>query len=255
MKAVIIEDEKAAIRNLKAQLHEIAPSLEIVAELDSIVETIEWFNANSEPDLLFLDIHLADGSAFEIFEHIQIGCSIIFTTAYDEYALKAFRVNSIDYLLKPICESDLVRAWEKFNRLHQTTANISPTNMQQLILELQQASHYKTHFLVPLKGDKLIPLSAEDVLFFYILDGSVKAVVAEGREYVLPQTLDELTACLHPKLFFRANRQFLIARKAIVDMSLWFNGRLVVNLKLPTCEKLIISKARVGEFKRWFMEG
>lgn len=251
MKTVIIEDEKAAVRNLTALLNEVDPRIEIIAILDSITETIHWFQENPEPELVFVDIHLADGSAFEIFEHINISCPLIFTTAYDEYALKAFKVNSIDYLLKPISSSDINSAIEKLNLLR-NSGNTQHGDIRLLIKELRQKESYKTHFLIPLKGDKLLPLPAECILFFYIHEGNVKAVVSESKEYILPMNLDELTDSLNPTLFFRVNRQYLISRQAVQDIDLWFNSRLSINLTIPTKEKIIISKARVGEFKQWF---
>ena len=237
MNALIIEDEKAAVRNLTALLSEAAPHIGVVAVLDSIAESIDWFRANAMPDLIFLDIHLADGSAF--------------TTAYDEYALRAFKVNSIDYLLKPIGGSDIRKAIGKLEQLR-SEAPSKEFDYSRLIHVLKRQESYKTHFLVPIKGDKLLPLSVDMILFFYINDGLVKAVVTDGREYTFTQTLDELSDCLNPDIFFRVNRQYLISRKAVSDIDLWFNGRLSVNLKVPVQEKILVSKARVGEFKDWF---
>lgn len=251
MNAVIVEDEKAAVRNLEALLAEVAPEIEVVAVLDSIAESVDWFRAHPAPDLVFLDIHLADGSSFEIFGQADISCPIIFTTAYDEYALRAFKVNSIDYLLKPIGQSDIRKALGKLQRLR-SEAPAKEFDYSRLVNLLKRQESYKTHFLVPMKGDKLFPLSVDMILFFYINDGLVKAVVGDGREYTFTQTLDELSDCLNPNLFFRVNRQYLISRKAILDIDLWFNGRLSVNLKFPVRDKILVSKARVAEFKEWF---
>lgn len=251
MNAVIVEDEKAAVRNLEALLAEVAPEIEVVAVLDSIAESVDWFRAHPAPDLVFLDIHLADGSSFEIFGQADISCPIIFTTAYDEYALRAFKVNSIDYLLKPIGQSDIRKALGKLQRLR-SEALAKEFDYSRLVNLLKRQESYKTHFLVPMKGDKLFPLSVDMILFFYINDGLVKAVVGDGREYTFTQTLDELSDCLNPNLFFRVNRQYLISRKAILDIDLWFNGRLSVNLKFPVRDKILVSKARVAEFKEWF---
>ncbi|MFV0582786.1 MAG: LytR/AlgR family response regulator transcription factor [Parabacteroides gordonii] len=251
MNALIIEDEKAAVRNLKALLCDEAPDIEIIAVLDSITESVEWFRANPMPELIFLDIHLADGSSFEIFEHVDITCPIIFTTAYDEYALRAFKVNSIDYLLKPIGQSDIRKAIGKLRQL-KAESPVKEPDYSSLISVLKRQESYKTHFLVPVKGDKLLPLSVDMILFFYIHEGNVKAVVTDGKEYTFTQTLDELSDCLNPNLFFRVNRQYLISRKAVLDIDLWFNGRLSVNLKVPVAEKILVSKVRVSEFKEWF---
>ena len=255
MNALIIEDEKAALRNLKALLAEAAPGIIVVGEIDSIHDSIEWFQTSAMPDVVFLDIHLADGSAFEIFEHVSITCPIIFTTAYDEYALRAFRVNSIDYLLKPINRPDLQRALDKLNRFTHPVADeaVQTTDFRKVFQELKRAESFQTHFLIPMKGDKLLPLSVDSILFFYIADGQVKAVDTDLREYLFPQTLDELAESLDPQRFFRANRQFLISKKSIRDIDLWFNGRLSINLVVPTAEKVLVSKARVAEFKEWLV--
>lgn len=250
MKALIIEDEKAAVRNLTALLADVAPGMEVTDVLDSVADTIEWFGAHPMPELVFMDIHLADGSAFEIFEHIDITCPVIFTTAYDEYALRAFKVNSIDYLLKPIGEEDMRTALAKLKHLHGKRSDES--DFMQMIRSLQREESYKTHFLVPSKGDKLLPLAVELISFFYIAEGIVKAATTDGKEYVLTQTLDELTECLNPKRFFRANRQYLISRESVKDIDLWFNNRLAINLHATIHEKIVVSKARVGEFKEWF---
>lgn len=258
MRTVIIEDEKAAVRNLTSLLEEVKPETDIVTTLDSIEATIEWFGNHSMPELVFMDIHLADGSAFEIFEHVSITCPIIFTTAYDEYALRAFKVNSIDYLLKPIGKGDVKRAFEKLGNLHQATTDTESQQSQeeellQFIHSLKKQENYKTHFLIPLKGDKLLPVSVEMIQLFYIKDCQVKAVLTDGTEHYFPQTLDELTDGLNPTLFFRVNRQYLISREAIRDIDLWFNSRLSINLQYSGIkEKILVSKARVAEFKEWF---
>lgn len=256
MKAVIVEDERAAVRNLTALLTDVTPEMEIIAVLDSISESVEWFKEHKSPDLVFMDIHLADGSAFEIFRHIEIACPVIFTTAYDEYALKAFKVNSVDYLLKPIGAEDVRNALKKLELFRSATREPeSGEDIQGLIRMLRRQESYKTHFLVPQKGDKLLPLSVESVYYFYINEGIVKAVTMEGKEYPVSHTLDEIADSLNPIRFFRVNRQYLIARKAIKDIDLWFNGRLSVNLIVPVPEKILISRVRVAEFKEWFVHG
>lgn len=250
MKALIIEDEKAAVRNLKALLKEVSPSTEVIDVVDSIRDAVSWFETNPEPDLIFLDIHLADGSSFEIFEHVRISTPIIFTTAYDEYALKAFKVNSIDYLLKPIGVSDLQHALDKFEKLHNNSN--SRESLVALIRSLRKHERYKSHFLIPCKGDKLLPLAADQVEYFCIADGITRAVVSHQEQYIIPYTLDELAESLDPERFFRANRQYLISRNAVRDIDLWFNNRLSINLRIPTDEKILVSKLRVNEFKTWF---
>jgi len=249
MRAIIVEDEMLAARNLQAILIELG-TVQVITILDSITETVEWFSCNPQPDLMFLDIHLADGSAFEIFDRTEIRCPVIFTTAYDEYALKAFKVNSIDYLLKPIDMVAVQRALKKLQGL--TVTDKMQDAVNQLMASFRATSTWKTHFLVPAKGDKLIPVQASDIAFFFIDTGMVKAVTFDEKTFRFEHTLDELAEMLDPNIFFRANRQFIISRKAIKDIDLWFNNRLSVNLKIPVPEKILISKARISEFKNWF---
>lgn len=251
MKTLIIEDEKAALRNLKAAMKEVDAEFEIVGETDSVTGTLEWFASHPMPELVFMDIHLADGSAFGLFEHIDIRCPIIFTTAYDEYALQAFRVNSIAYLLKPISSSDLQKAIDKLKMFGNVNSQ-SMADLQAVMRALKREESYKTHFLVPVKGDRFVPVSVDQICYFYIDDGSVKAITKSSEIFNFQQTLDELAEQLNPHQFFRANRQYTVSRKAITGVSLWFGGRMVLHLEPPTNEKVIVSKARVPAFKDWF---
>jgi len=249
MNALIVEDEELAVRNLTAILNEIG-GITPIAFLESIAETVEWFAIHPQPDVVFMDIHLADGSAFEIFKLISIKCPVIFTTAYDEYALKAFKVNSIDYLLKPIDAIDVQNALNKLKEL--TKNNLATDDFQKIISLIRKETNYKTHFLVSQKGDKLIPLQVSDIAYFFIDTDSVKAVTHADKKLTMDFTLDELMNMLNPLEFFRANRQFIVSRRCIKDLDLWFNNRLSVNMKPTTNEQVIISKARVSEFKTWF---
>jgi DNA-binding LytR/AlgR family response regulator len=251
MNALIIEDEILASKHLIQVLSEVG-DISVITVLESIAETIEWFRKNPHPDIVFMDIHLADGSAFEIFKHIQINCPIIFTTAYDEYALKAFKVNSIDYLLKPIEPRDVQAALNKLKGLSES-GNLK-TAINNLITSYNRSSKYRKHFLIPSKGDKLLPVLTSDLACFYIDAGIVKAFSVNGITYKFENTLDELADLLDPEFFFRANRQFIISRSAIKDIDIWFNSRLSVNLKITVPEKILISKARISEFKKWFSE-
>lgn len=249
MNALIIEDEIPAVKHLVQLLSSIG-GITVIDTLDSITETIEWFSSNEQPDIIFMDIHLSDGIAFEIFRHITIKAPIVFTTAYDEYALKAFRVNSIDYLLKPIRKTEIVAAIEKLKVL--TDSGGRSKNIAKLIAAFQQGRQYKTHFLIPVKGDKLIPVLAEDLAYFNIDTGSVLAHTFDGKCYRFDKTMDELEKILNPVEFFRANRQYLISRSAIRDVDIWFNNRLSINLRVEIPEKIIISKAKITGFKNWF---
>lgn len=252
MKTVIVEDEHIAAQNLERILKIIAPDVEVLAVLLSVEESVEWLSLNPAPDLLFLDIHLADGSSFGIFDKIDVKCPVIFTTAYDEYALKAFEVNSVDYLLKPINQKNLERAMDKFRNRMQS--NVSPDT--QAIADLLSSfrttqKSYKSNLLVPQK-DKLIPLSVDKIACFYTENKAVYAIMGDGRKFMLDSTLDDLYHQLNPELFFRANRQFIVSHKAIVDISIWFGSKVSVNLNVEVPERIIVSKARVTEFKQWF---
>lgn len=246
MKALIIEDESIAAQALESLVKETSPEVEILGVLQTIEETVEWFDENPMPDLVFMDIHLADGSSFAIFDSVDVTCPIIFTTAYDEYALKAFEVNSIDYLLKPINKADLERALNKYKTL-------APKPSLDGLLEQMGGlrKKYKSCFLIP-ERDKLIPLATSNIAYVYIDTKTVKAIAMDGHTHYLNQTLDEIMAQLDPEQFFRANRQFIISRQAVKDMTVWFGNKLAVNLTVPVPEKIIVSKARVGEFKTWF---
>jgi two-component system LytT family response regulator len=250
MKAVIIEDEMFAAQALQQLIHEVEASIEIEAILHSIDESVEWFGTHPAPDLVLMDIHLADGSSFAIFDEVNITCPVIFTTAYDEYALKAFEVNSIDYLLKPINQKDLERAIGKYkNRIAGPSHNTDL--ISKLITSVKGSERtYKSYFLVPEK-DKLIPLSIADIAYIYIDVKMVKAITFANRTYYLDRSLDELAQQLSPDDFFRANRQFIIARKAVKDLAIWFGGKIAVNLSVPAPERIIVSKLKVSEIKRW----
>ena len=251
MKALIIEDESIAAQALESLIKETDPEVDIVAVLQTIEESVEWFEENQMPDLVFMDIHLADGSSFAIFEKVDITCPIIFTTAYDEYALKAFEVNSIDYLLKPINKGDLERALNKYKSF---TASASKSSLEGLLEQMGGLKKkYKNCFLIP-ERDKLIPLATSNIAYIFIDTKTVKAIALDGHNYYLNQTLDEIMAQLDPEVFFRANRQFIISRHAVKDLSVWFGNKLAINLVIPVPEKIIVSKARVGEFKAWFAE-
>jgi DNA-binding LytR/AlgR family response regulator len=249
MKALIIEDEILASKHLQQVLSE-AGGFIVVEVLESIRETVTWFEKNPPPDIVFMDIHLSDGSAFEIFNQTAITCPIVFTTAYDEYALKAFKVNSIDYLLKPIEVSDVQDALRKLREL--SAADNMQNAINRLITTFKMDSKYRKHFLIPVKGDKLIPVQTSDLACFYVDAGTIKALSFEGKSFIMDHTLDELTELLDPGFFFRANRQYIIARKAIKDIDLWFNSRLSVNLTVSVPEKIIISRGRIPEFRTWF---
>lgn len=251
MTAVIVEDEFSAAQNLERLLKSIDENIDILAVLQNVDESIEWFSTNAMPDVVFMDIHLADGDSFSIFKSVDIRCAIIFTTAYDQYALKAFEVNSIDYLLKPISKKSLEKALDKLE-------NFSPNNNNSdVIAQIMKSIHQvnKTHkksFLIPVK-DKLIPVSADDIAFIYSQNKKAVITCFNKRDYTMDTSLDDFLKQLDPDLFFRANRQFIISHKAVADLSMWFDGKLAVNLSMPTPERIIVSRARSTDFKKWYM--
>ena len=252
MKALIIEDETAAAINLEALLRKVEPSLQIEAVLESVGESVEWLSSHPMPDLIFMDIHLADGESFRIFDRVEIDCPIIFTTAYDQYALEAFKVNSIDYLLKPITQNDLQRALDKLHRLSVTERRSISERVTSLAAEASKAS--QNVFLIQVR-DRIRPLKFEEAAYFYTSDERVTVHTLSGEVQATAKTLETLSAMLPENDFFRANRQFIVSRGAIRDISVWFGSRLALNLILDTPERIIISKARVPRFKQWLVGG
>jgi len=245
MKALIIEDETAAARNLAAILRQTAPDVEIVATLESVEESVEWLRSNPHPDLLFMDIHLADGDSFRIFDAVEIAAPVIFTTAYDQYALEAFKVNSIDYLLKPLNASDVGRALAKLHRLTSVERSDYGSRVRTLA-----ASRREEVFLVHVR-DKIIPLHRSRIAYCYTSNEKVTAYGFDGAAYPLDKTLEALQGLLPESEFFRANRQFIVARQAVKEIAVWFGSRLTLHLTVETPERIVISKARVPEFKAW----
>lgn len=251
MKALIIEDEVMAAESLRKLILEAEPDTEIVNVIQTVEESIEWLGSNPSPDIIFADIHLADGSSFSVFERVKVSCPIVFTTAYDEYALRAFEVNSIDYLLKPIGEKEVRRALDKYKKLN--FSNSTQDAMLESFLReyASRTKNYKSHFLVA-QRDKLIPVSSDNIAYVYIDQKSTKLVTMNGISYSLSKNLDEMMQQLDKNAFFRANRQFIVAHKAIKDISFWFGNKLLVNLSVSCDEDIVISKMRVPEFKEWY---
>ena len=245
MKALLIEDETAAARNLAAVLREVAPGVQIVATLESVAESIEWLRSNPQPDLLFMDIHLADGDSFRIFGAVEVTAPVIFTTAYDRYALEAFKVSSIDYQLKPINADDVRRALEKLRRLTSGERLDYGSRVRSLAAQRQEEV-----FLVRVR-DRIIPLQRDRIAYCYTSNEKVTACDFDGETYPLDKTLEALQALLPERDFFRANRQFIVARRAVKEIAVWFGSRLTLHLTVDTPERIVISKARVPEFKTW----
>ncbi|HVW59534.1 MAG TPA: LytTR family DNA-binding domain-containing protein [Puia sp.] len=251
LRIAIIEDEPATARNLQFLLQEIDPEIRVLTTLGSVAESVAWLGANRERcDLLFMDIRLNDGLSFDIFEKVAVEAPVIFVTAYHDYALQAFKAGGIDYILKPFDEQELAQAITKFKRL----TGMHPVAIDR-IREISQhlrrsGGGFKESFLVHFR-DKLVPLRAEDIAWFYTSQEVVHAQTFDGRPYIVDFTLEQLQEQLDPGKFFRVNRQFIIQRKAIVEVNFYFNGRLLVKASPAAEEKMLVSKARVPEFKAW----
>ena len=244
LRAVIIEDETAAAVNLQAILREVAPDVETVATLESVAESVEYLRSRPRPDLLIMDIHLAHGETIRIIGAVEVDVPVIFTTAYDRYALEAFKVNSIDYLLKPLNGADVSRAIDKFRRLTGSERRDYGTRVKAM------AAGREETFLVQVR-DKIIPLHRDKIAFCHTFNEKVTAYGYDGEAYPLDRTLETLQTLLPESDFFRANRQFIVARRAVKEIVVWFGSRLSLSLLLPTPERIVISKARVPEFKAW----
>lgn len=250
MKVLIVEDETAAYDSLVAIIGEIDPKIKIVANTEGVTQTISWLKLNPAPDLILMDIHLSDGSAFLIFEYIDLEVPIIFTTAYDEYAIEAFKVNSIDYLLKPIKTIELQRALTKFNKW-------SPTDILSYISKmsaLSSAKRYKNKLLIPLK-DKLLPVEVKQVSYMYTSDKSTLICLRDGTQFTYFSTLDQLLSSLDPANFYRANKQFIVARNSVKNITIWFDSRLLLTLETAVPEPIYISKNKAADFKSWIVKG
>lgn len=250
MKVVIIEDEKPAARRLSRMLNDL--EIEPMAMLHSVEESVNWFYNNEHPDLLFLDIQLSDGISFEIFEEIDIKSAIIFTTAYDEYALQAFKLNSVDYLLKPIDSDELKNAIDKFKEIHITKKLNAVTNQQlkEIIFPNATTNNYKKRFTVKIGQHlKLIPTTAIEC--FFSENKSTYLCANTNRNYMIDDTLEELETKLSPELFFRVSRKYFVNINAIKDIISYTNSRLKIVLNNFSESEIIVSRERVKDFKNW----
>lgn len=248
MKVLIVEDETAAYESLVAILREIDSTIEVLGNTESVTQTINWLRNNPNPDLILMDIHLSDGSAFLIFERILVEVPIIFTTAYDEYAIDAFKVSSIDYLLKPIKSEDLARALNKFAKWTQTEV------IQYLskLAQLTPTTQYKEKLLIPIK-DKLLPVDLHEVSYFYTTDKNTQVCLKNGNSYPYSKTLEQISISLNPSDFYRANKQYIIARNSVKNITIWFDNRLLITLDTNVPERIYISKNKAAEFKEWIV--
>jgi DNA-binding LytR/AlgR family response regulator len=246
MKVLIVEDETVACNNLISILADIDPGIEIVGNTESVSQTVKWLQTRSAPDLILMDIHLSDGSAFAIFDSISVETPVVFTTAYDEYAIEAFKVNSIDYLLKPIRAEELKASLVKFGKWQH--ADVLQYLSQ--LARLTPVPGYRRRILIPCK-DQLLPVSLKDASCFYATGKETSVYLKDGSRYPYNATLEQIAASLDPSCFVRANKQFIIARDSVKKITVWFDSRLLVSLDVETPERIYVSKNKASRFKAW----
>lgn len=250
LKVLIFEDEALSAEHLEKLIRQYDPSIELLGTIESLKQGQKWLESNQRPDLMIMDIQLSDGSSFELFSQFSIETPVIFTTAYNEYAIQAFKVNSIDYLLKPINLHELKEAFEKFKKRNLLSLTSSAQKYEQIYTLLSQSSRYKSRFLIKI-GEQLKYVNFEDVAYFKVEEGMSHAITFSGNKYPLDHSLDEVENILDPQLFFRINRQFIVKLKSIEKIHSYFNGRLKLNLNPASNSEVIISRERVADFKNW----
>jgi DNA-binding LytR/AlgR family response regulator len=250
MNIVIIEDEQPAARRLERLILETDPEITIMQQIDSVEDAVSFFSTGKKVDLVFMDIQLADGLSFDIFEKTNVSVPVIFTTAYDHYAVKAFKVNSIDYLLKPIEPEELKHAIEKYKSLFQKTASVT-IDYSDIIKTLHQTSaQFKKRFLVKTAG-RLAFVNVEDIAYFFSDEGNSFLVTADNKRFLLESILEEVELQLNPDEFFRINRKMILALTSIQKIESHFNNRFILQLNPNYEEEVIVSRQRSTEFKKW----
>lgn len=245
MEVLIIEDEYLSAERLRKQLQQLNSSVKVLAVIDSVEDAVRWFSNNPLPELVLMDIHLADGSSFEIFEQAQLDVPVIFTTAYDKYAIKAFKVNSVDYLLKPIDANELAKALEKFRQLN---SRHSSDDIKAILSSFNKS--YKSRFIVK-SGTTIIAVPTEEVAYFYSEDKLTFIKTRQGKKYIIDYSLDSLLTLLAPDRFFRINRKVIVAIDAIEKINTYVNNRLLLEVQPPYHDSLIVSREKVSDFKQW----
>lgn len=245
MNVVIIEDELPAYKRLVKLVEETLPGATVAAHLDSVADAKSWFEKNKSPDILFMDIHLADGSAFDLLKDVKVEAPIIFTTAYDQYAIDAFKASSIDYLLKPIKKEELKTALSKLSEFRKMFNENGET-----LIQAVTNPEYKKRFVIRF-GEHIKTLEVDEIAYCYSENKATLARTFEGRNYPMDHNLDALQHMLDPKYFFRINRQYLINIQAIAEMKTYTKARVIVKLNPPVKEDPVVSSERAAEFKRW----
>ena len=249
MNVLIIEDEGRSAKELVQLIAAADDTLRVVAILESIEQGVAWLSSNPQPDLIFSDIQLTDGSSFAIYQRIAITCPIVFCTAFDDYLMDAFETNAISYLLKPVTKEKVEGALQKLRLLRGGGGREQePADVEGLLRQLRQP--YKSTILVNLR-EKIIPVPARDIAYFYMEHSVVEVCTLQQQKYFITGSMDELEKTMDPGLFFRANRQFLVGRAAIANAERSFSRKLVVRLSVPTGEPVVVSKAKASEFLHW----
>lgn len=253
MKVLIIEDELHAQKDLIRLLKITHDDIDVLECIDTVEDSVHWLQNNPAPELIFMDIQLSDGLSFEIFQQIEVESPIIFTTAFDEYAIQAFKFNSIDYLLKPIDKEQLANSISKFNKLHSSNkvnALLKQEQVQQLLELTKVGKEYKKRFITK-TGDKIRHISVEDISYFFSEQDYTYLVTKEKNKFILDYTLDELMNVLDPDDFFRLSRKYIAKIHSIAQVNKYFNSRLEVELTPPADDQILISRIRVPEFLKW----
>ncbi|MEZ0483463.1 LytR/AlgR family response regulator transcription factor [Fibrella aquatica] len=255
MNLLLIEDEAPAARRLTRLLADIRPGWKVLDVIDSVEAAVNWLRTYTPPDLLLMDVQLADGISFDIFRQVTVNVPVIFTTAYDEFTLRAFKVNSVDYLLKPIDEDELASAIQKFESLHATQAVASdkglPTVLTQLLSQLTTPKTAHKERLLIRNGAQMATVPVSSIAYLYSDEGLTFAVESDGKRHILEYTLDEADDFLPPGQFFRISRKVIVQVSAIGRIHAYFNSRLKLDLKPNPAFEVIVSRERVGEFKAW----
>ncbi|WP_159467057.1 LytTR family DNA-binding domain-containing protein [Dyadobacter sp. 3J3] len=247
MRILIIEDENMAARRLIKLINDIIPNCEIFGNLDTVTSAVEWLNNNPHPDLIFLDIQLADGISFEVFEHVKVTSPIIFCTAFDQYAIKAFKLNSIDYLLKPVDPDELRNALTKF----QSGRKAPEITLDQIRVLLQPAQKvYKNRFLVKI-GERIQTIAIDEIGIFYSEDKVTFLMTKQGKKFIIDYTLDEVENLLNPEMFFRLNRKYISSVGPIKGVFTYSNSRLKIQLENCSDNDILISREKMAAFKSW----
>lgn len=251
MKVFIVEDEIYAVKRLEKMLLEQRPKADILGFVDSVEDAVDWFSSHRAPDLIFMDIQLADGQSFEIFNEVKIDSPVVFTTAYDQYTMDAFRVSGIDYLLKPVEKEELKRALEKFEQLRGLKDNQNQSDVIRRMLEsIQKEKEYKQRFLVK-SGKQFLVARTNEIAWFVAEDGLVFLVLQNGTRKVVDDTISHIEEELDPEQFFRINRKMIVSLESIVKIDSWFNSRLKLTLNPTSKEEVLVSRNRVADFKKW----